>query len=292
MVVASMPLGPFLALLRKSMERLKSHLIVILVAREADCQWIFAEIERDWASIHDVTGNDIVFLIVNGQNHVPLTSEPYGLKLRDDMGYLRGNDGLIAFSAACSVKNQLFDTDLNSQLTACWNKSPDEALISECMSAKSLDKGWTDNHSLGISSVIATLDGLTERMLPCLYLELVQGAYKFALPLRPDRQENSESVYKGLKGMMIEGHILLLKIAAIREALRRRGLVPRKVAKMAASMKCVNEWSNSNSSQPAEIRNFIAAVLAGEAKPGAVYRSIASLSDLMDGPTFTTLRAH
>ena len=39
MLVADMPFAPFLKFLRKCAKKLEFSLIVILVAREADCRW-------------------------------------------------------------------------------------------------------------------------------------------------------------------------------------------------------------------------------------------------------------
>jgi len=52
LVVAPMPFAPFMNLPRESARRLNSHLIVVLVARQADCPWMFAQLDRDWSSIH------------------------------------------------------------------------------------------------------------------------------------------------------------------------------------------------------------------------------------------------
>src|ERR1700688_635047 len=100
-----MPFAPFLKLLRESARRLHSHVIMILVAREADCPWVFAEIGCAWSWLHDLTGNDIIFLTADGEDHIPVEVRHDRFSLRSDKGAIRGNYGLIAFSADCRLFN-------------------------------------------------------------------------------------------------------------------------------------------------------------------------------------------
>jgi len=292
MVVAPMPLGPFLHLLHQSARRLNSQLIVVLIAREADCPWLFAEIDRDWASIHDSTGNDIVFVTVDGETHLPLSKDGYSYNLREDVGALRGSYGLVTFSPGSRLMNQLHDEGLDYRQTEGWNEHPDEAFFARFTRPKAHSKAWRDNHSLSMSSAVAALPGVTERLLPCLRIDLVQSDHSFILQLRPDLPESGESVYRALRKVMIEGAPLLARIKACSEALRAQGVLPRKAAAVAVSIHWVKDWTTARPDLPPAVRKFLNAALEGDASTETVSRNIAPLRDVIDRASFTTLRSH
>jgi hypothetical protein len=292
MVVAPIPLGPFLDLLHQSARRLSTHLIVILIAREADCPWLFAEIDRDWASIHDSTGNNIIMVTIDGETHLPLSKDGYSFNLRDDVGALRGGYGLVAFSPGSRLMNQLQDDNLDCRQTADWNEHPDEAFFARFTHPKTYSRAWRDNHSLSISSAVAALPGITERMLPCLRIDLVQSDHSFVLQLRPDPPESDDSVYRALRRVMIEGEPLLARIKACGKVLRVQGAPPRKVASVANSIQWVKDWTTARSDLQPSVQNFLNAALEGDASTEAVLCNIAPLRDVIDSASFRSLRGH
>ena len=136
MIVADMPFGPFLSLLRASARNLDFDLIAILIAREADCRWAFDQLERDWASLHDVTGNKVIFVTIDGEDHTPISGWDYGCRLKEDVGTLRGNYGVVAFSRSCKLLTDIEDRKINDRTVAQWAKLTDEEFVSQHICSK------------------------------------------------------------------------------------------------------------------------------------------------------------
>ena len=241
--------------------------------------------------IHDMTAKDIVFLTIDGEN-TPGGQNGRSVSLRHDVGTVRGNLGLLAFSTSCRLMSEIEDYELDSRQTERWIRSPDADFFSLYSRPKPPKGKWSDSQSLGISSVIASLGDVTERTLPCLRVELVQTNYRFNLPLLRERPDKSTSVYLGFQNVMIRCRSLLSEIKAYSEALRRPKVMPRKVQEIVGSLTWIKEWVESKPELPDEIQGFLRSAMIGKAQLKAVYRTILPLQEEMGRPAFAELRAH
>jgi hypothetical protein len=186
----------------------------------------------------------------------------------------------------------LDDDALDSGQTEPWNQFAGNGVISQYARQKVRGEEWADNHSLGISSVISTLNDVTENRLPCLYFQFVHADQTFVLELRQELSDGSTSFYRALRSLTIEGADLLDKIRRHGEALHRQYPMGRKVMEAAASKQWITDWINANKGLPHDVVRYVESVFEGDAKPESVYRMIASLHASMDGQKFNALRAH
>jgi hypothetical protein len=291
MIIADMPFEPFLNLLRTSAKKLNYHLIAILVAREADCRWAFDQLEKDWASLHDVTGKKVIFVTVDGEDHTPISDRDYQISLKEGVGTIRDNYGLIAFSKSCKLLNDIKDPNLDESSPAYqWAKLPNEAFVNRHIRSKPRPKGWGDSQSLGVSSILNSLKGVSESQVPCLYLELTYCGYGFVLPIANDPPDGF-SFYKGFKKLLIDSDVSFANIKEYSAFLQKEGDNPRS-SKAANSISWVNEWVESQSKLPEQIRSFILMALEGKASDKDVYKVISPMRSELDGHTFNTLRGH
>lgn len=289
MIVADMPFSPFLNLLRISAKKLNFHLIAILVAREADCRWAFEQLEKDWSSLHDVTGDKIIFITVDGEEHIPISDGGNGLK--NNIGTLRGDYGLVTFSKSCKLYNKIKDDHIRQGEVLEWAQPIQE--FSRHIQPLPRPNGWRNSQSLGISSVLSTL-GLSESQAPCLYVEIVHTSHNFVLPIT-NNPTSEFSFYKSFKKILLDSDDSFKRIQNYSGWLHNQGnnlQIPRKVKDIANSLLWLRIWLESQHDLPDQVKHFVLVALKGDAHNKEVYRAISPLKGEIDQHTFSELRSH
>lgn len=158
MIIAKLPFGEFLPLLRESGRRSGFSWLIIFIAREADCSPIFKELEEHWSSLHDLTGTKILFLTIDGTEHSPVEGWNHGWQLRNDIGHIDGSYGTVIYSPECRLWQNIEDNQYNSDSDQVkpWIIE-DESVIQQNIKPRRRDEGWRDQQSLGISRLINPL---------------------------------------------------------------------------------------------------------------------------------------
>ncbi len=281
MIVADLPFKTFLNLLRSSAKTLNFRMLAILVAREADCSWAFKQLEEEWASLHDITNNKIIIVTVDGRKHIPVADN--GIDLRQDMGTLKGNYGLVTFSSYCKLYNNVIVYKLPSQEVSKWTIP-----IQEFAKNTQPLEGWRDGQSLGISSILSILD-ITETQVPCFHIEIVNTQYKFIIPIQETFAEDF-SFYKKFKKTLVETNnffkIIQSNSAQIQEINKLRSEENLFFEK---NLLWLKQWQESQSNLPEYTNSFISDALEGKADPSEVYRVISFTQDIKP-ETFIELR--
>lgn len=290
MVVADMPFEPFLNLLRSSAKRLHFHLIVILVAREADCRWAFAQLDKDWSSLHDVTNNKIIFVTVDGEDHSPISGWNYGCSFNNDVGTLSGNYGLVAFSRRCKLLNNLNDPNINNAVVSEWTHMTDEEFVKQHIHAKPRQDGWGNNQSLGVSSILKALSNVYEVNVPCLYFEMINTSYSFIVPIT-NSPPSDYSFYKNFRKLLIDTDNILFDIRNYSDAVNKEEN-SNQLNRVYNSILWLKKWVNLHAELPDHIKSFIYLALDGKAQSKDVYKNISSIQSELDKKVFNTLRSH
>jgi hypothetical protein len=293
MIVAEMPFDEFLGLLRRSGKECGFGLLALLIAREADCSQYFAELERDWTSLHDVTGERVLFVTVDGTSYSPLD----GQSMRKGAGCVDDGGGMVVFSSSCKMYQRVRNERLQPYHLAGWvTKHPDPNFISRYSRHQRREQGWREDHTLGISQLVRQLPSMSESDIPCLYFELLASSRSFHVPIGR-LQEAGLSFYVLFKaaieriGVIFSSDWEIYRTIRDRDA-RKRAIPLGRLRSVYNSIEWVRNWVTKRQDLPSAVRAWINDAMRGEAAPPSVFANILPLKTVLEPREFTRLRAH
>lgn len=193
-----MPFEPFVHMLRICGRERGFSLMAIFVARHADCPWAFEEINQSWSSLHDLTGNEILFLTLDAKNSSPIDKENYGSRLKESTGRVHGDYGIVAFTSNFRLMQTL---DAGRRVKE-WSKRTSEDFVEAHARARKREDEWADDHTLGISEAVRSLYGLTENDVPCIYFEGLDFRWRPIIISLPKYPNSNISIYGCLKALI------------------------------------------------------------------------------------------
>jgi nucleoside phosphorylase len=187
MFEASIPLRVFFSECLKAAEKAAYEIVLCLVAREGDAPEIYKEITRYWSSLHDLTGEGVLFVFAGPQEGKLAEG---GVRHRRDPVYYTAN------GIAVAPRNKLaFDLwrDLHQGTPTVQRRSR-----------------LPERHSLEVSDLKAVFN-LREVDLPCLHVTFLRDGTTTVLKLQRDRRL---SFYACIKAIMAEAepHVVELRL--------------------------------------------------------------------------------
>jgi len=297
MIVAKLPFKHFLELLRRSGRERGFIFLVIFIAREADCPQIFRQIERTWASLHDLTGSEILFLTIDGTSSSPSPMEGQRQpRLRDDVGFINSSRGSIVYSPECRLLQRIEGT--NSQYS--------REFIDSNTRPTRRDASWRDEQTLGISPLLDVLEEVQEDDIPCLYFESLLNNHHFTVPIK-SINDAQLSIYELLKATFTQSKPFMFemrKMALSRndlwksihnlnlsiQSLKTKPLSS--IEKIIYTKSWLENWGNSHKALYPEVIDLINRSMLGQLKINEVYSGISHLKASLNSGAFSDLRSH
>jgi hypothetical protein len=297
MIIAKLPFGQFIELLRRSGRDQGFIFLVIFIAREADCPEIFRQLERTWSSLHDLTSSEILFLTIDGTTSSPSPMEgDRQYRLRDDVGFVNNSRGSIIYSPECRLLQRL--EGINVQ----YNRE----FIDLNTRPTRRDATWRDEQTLGISPLLSILKEVQENDVPCLYFESLLSNHRFNVPIKSINNIQL-SIYELLKltsnrirprmSKMRENFLLIKdlwnSISRIQASIKLLKTEPsHTIKKLIYSKSWLEEWSKSNEFLNPKIFELINRSIAGNLRIIDVYSGISHLKKTLDAHSLSELRSH
>lgn len=286
MIVAKLPFAIYLKYLRQIGREKGFAYLVALVSREADSPQVFEEVESSWSSIHDLTGNAILFMTIDGSEHS--VHDPKN-------GRISGNYGLQLSTVGCRLNGRMHSPKIRDKDVRRWFVSREAQSYSV---SPRRPRRWRDNQSIGISHLIAELDSVDERDVPCLYFECLQSSTDtFRVPLSM-LQSSGVGVYELLKQLLSDPENPINEIVSLSERhirgleARARSAVPKAARRATASRQWLCQWQSRQAELDGEVAEFIQSALDGARVAKDVYKSIAPLKEKIELSEFAVLRSH
>lgn len=305
MLISKLPFEKFLSLLRESGKEQGFVLLVMFIAREADCPHIFDQLESSWASLHDLTDTKVLFSTIDGTSYFPI-EENGGYVPRENVGSIEGALGGVMYSSQVRLLQNLKTYKVDYKDVKPWSMEPDDFMASVIAPTRRPAE-WRDNQTLGISAILKHLDLVEEVDIPCLYFESLFGMKKFQVPVGL-LDTSQTSVYSLLRTTLLtigdsiselqEKHSSISTLeeqVKVLEKEHRTIYQDRpsiKFRKILDSKEWLENWLCSQSSLEPEVESFIEKSLVGKTDVIEVYSSIKSLRQILDKHSFRQLRAH
>ena len=194
MVEVPIPLRRFFLECLDAAQAAMYELILCLVAREGDAPEIYAEVTRYWSSLHDLTGEAVLFVFAGAQKG----------ELATGAVHHRKNPVLyITKGMSVAPKNRLAFN--------IWEKLNDGTSQPEGRSH------LAERHSLQISD-LKEVFRLRECDLPCLHVTFLRDRTTTFLPIR--RNTRSFSFYSYIRAIMAEAEPHLVELHSLSSTLR------------------------------------------------------------------------
>lgn len=165
--------------------------LFISLCREADNPKYFDELSKHWSSIHDLTGENIVFLFFDSQKEF-IRKNNFSWDNKYGFFY---NYGLVLYSPSLKLLNKI-------SYTARYDKyyyAKNEKNAFENTQRFSVRERLGETITLGITEFSGIL-GIQEDKLPCLYIESLKFSSKTTIPIQSIYAHNV-SFYDYLKSL-------------------------------------------------------------------------------------------
>lgn len=192
------PLVDFYKIYVEHLKKSKYKLLLCLIARKADVPLMFKEIRENWSSLHDVTGEHILFMFA-GEN-LEDTNREQSLTYTDldfKRGYL-GHQIYLSLMDDCMIFSQKDSTHLGFMDYDFMLR------IGEGHPRLNSDEDFEDSHSLEIRNLAEYLS-IKESEIPCLNITYLPLNFSSNIRVQPD--SSIYSIIKSISSEFYEGKL-------------------------------------------------------------------------------------
>ncbi|HEY5593517.1 MAG TPA: hypothetical protein VIK55_21185 [Paludibacter sp.] len=266
MIIAELPFEQFNSILQGCAKKKEFELIIYLVARNADTPKLFNEIEANWSSLHDITGKNILFVVVNGQSH----------KWTSNRNQIEGEYGFHLFSPYCLLSSSI-DTRIGFE-ERWFGKYV--VPINELENPRR----WREQHNIAMTEVATALN-LSESDIPCLNFYIVTADKNISFPLK--HVSSNFSLYLFIKKIKETNNFFGKK-----KQFEERDLLnsSKKYKKYDIHSKNLRK-AISTIDIDIPTKSWIESVLSMDSKDKNVYNKIVHLKSMFEPKEFTKFRA-
>jgi hypothetical protein len=252
------------------LERLSSAgylALVLAIVREADAPGFYEDVLRYWTSLHDLTGQRIVFAVaapsvadrVNEHQYIGSNTSTH----------LVGKPGILR-----SVDNTLY-----RHIKEFRNREFNHPFLPQSSKPRCTEGDFADANTLQITRLSAKL-GLSERQLPCLHLTIVMPGREMETAAIEFRAFERFSIYTVCKELVAMLDPDLRALAGVREATedqryergesplesldRTLALLTQKLAMLSQELNSVARPGALNVALPAKLKKLYDRIVASE----------------------------
>lgn len=265
MIIAELPFKEFDTLLKTWAKKKHFELIIYLVSRNADNPKLFQEIDNSWSALHDVTGQKMLFVIIDGQSNT----------FQNDRRQIEGSYGFYLYSPFCKMTTSL-ETELSYDGYFSKYIVPHHQIENS--------RKWEQNHSVSMSEVAKVLN-LSEKEIPCINFYLVSSEQSLTFSLK--NISSDFSIYRILKRISENEVFFNRNLKKSRSAEFFNSKKYKKFRNHQQTISILKSGISSNSSTD----EWIKSVLNLQPLDKDVYKNISHLTKELSNKDFSNLRA-